>query len=235
VEAGDRRTRLLRLAAGAAFLTMALVLVLIVIQSSSGGDGGDTRLEGVQEINRGLQGIPQSGVTLGDPSAPVELVEFADLQCPFCRAQAEDILPAVIEGPVARGEARIAFRNFTIIGEQSAPAAAAALAAGAQGRGWNFVEIFYRNQGSENSGYADDEFLTAVARAAGVDDIARWNEERVSTKFTKQVEAQFAEAERLGFTGTPSYTIQGPGTDGLETLPTPNSSADLESAIANAS
>jgi protein-disulfide isomerase len=232
---GDRRTRLLQLAAGAAFLVIAVVLVLIVIQSSSSGDGGDTQLEGVQEINQGLQGIPQSGMTLGDPGAPVELVEFADLQCPFCKAQAEEVLPSVIEGPVAQGKARVAFRNFTIIGEQSVAAGAAALAAGAQGRGWNFVEIFYRNQGPENSGYADDEFLTAVARAAGVKDIAKWNSERSSAKLTQQVEDQFAEAERLGFTGTPSYAIQGPVTDGLETLPTPDSSADLESAIAQAS
>lgn len=234
VESGERRARLLQLAAGAAFLALAAVVVLIVIQSSSGGDGGDTQLEGAVEINRELEGILQSGMVLGDPSAPVELIEFGDLQCPVCKAQAEEILPALIEGPVARGEAKLDFRNFTIIGEQSITAAAAALAAGAQGRGWNFVEIFYRNQGPENSGYADDEFLTAIAEAAGVKDLARWDTERSGPKLAKQVEDQFAEAQRLNFTGTPSYAVRGPGTEGLETLPTPSSSADLESAITSA-
>ena len=54
------------------------------------------------------------------------------------------------------------------------PAGAAALAAGEQGAGWNYLELFYRNQGEENSGYATDEFLTAVAKAAGVKNIATW-------------------------------------------------------------
>ena len=116
----------------------------------------------------------------------------------------------MIENKVDSGAAKIVFRNFTIIGEQSAPAGAAALAAGAQGRGWNYLELFYRNQGKENSGYATDEFLTAVAKAAGVKDIAKWNKERKGSKFTKEVEETTAQAERYGFTGTPSFAINGP-------------------------
>ena len=57
----------------------------------------------------------------------------------------------MIEAKVRSGEAKIEFRNFTIIDEQSGPAGAAAIAAGEQGRGWNFVELFYRNQGTEDS------------------------------------------------------------------------------------
>ena len=224
----DRRTRMLQLAAGAAFLAVAVVLVLIVVSATSGGSGGDTKLEGVSEVNRRLAGIPQHGMVLGDPSAPVEVVEFADLQCPYCKAFTEDQLPPILETQVKKGEVKLAFDNFTIIGEQSLPAGAAALAAGAQGRGWNFVELFYKNQGDENSGYADDEFLEAIAKGAGVQDIAKWNRER--KKFTAEVEATTAEAQKLGFTGTPSLAIKGPGTDGLE--PTgAQTTGDLEAAI----
>ena len=157
-------------------------------------------------------------MTLGDKNAPVELIEFGDLQCPVCKEYSEKVLPPVIEGQVAQGQAKITFRNFTIIGPQSAPAGAAALAAGEQGRGWNYLELFYRNQGTENSGYADDEFLTAVAKGAGVKNIAKWNEERNGAKLTDEVEATTAEAKRLGFSGTPSFAIKGPGTEGLKLL-----------------
>jgi protein-disulfide isomerase len=224
----DRRTRMLQFAAGAAFLAVAVVLVLIVVNASSGGDGGDTKLEDVSEVNRRLAGIPQHGMVLGDPSAPVEVVEFADLQCPYCKAFTEDQLPPIIKTQVKKGEVKIAFHNFTIIGEQSLPAGAAALAAGAQGRGWNFVELFYKNQGNENSGYADDEFLRAIAKGAGVQNLAKWNEER--QKFTAEVEATTAEAQELGFTGTPSLAIKGPGTEGLEPTDA-QSTGDLEAAI----
>lgn len=230
---GDRRGRLLQLAAGAVFLAAAVVLVLIVVNASSGGDGGDTDLEEVAEVNALLAGIPQRGMLLGDPKAPVELVEFGDLQCPFCAAFAEDILPLLIEGQVERGEVKIDFRNYTIIGEQSLPAGAAALSAGAQGRGWSFVELFYRNQGAENSGYADDAFLEAVAKGAGVKDLARWNADRA--KLTAEVESTNEEAEELGFDGTPSFAIKGPKTDGLERIGTPESAEALEEAIEEAS
>ncbi|HEX7278989.1 MAG TPA: thioredoxin domain-containing protein [Solirubrobacterales bacterium] len=230
----DRRTKLLQIAAGAVFLALAIVLVLIVINASDSGDGGDTKLEGVSEVNRGLRGIPQENMLLGDPGARVELVEFGDLQCPVCAAYAEEILPPIIANQVKKGQLKIDFRNFTIIGPDSADAAAAALAAGAQGRGWNFVELFYRNQGGENAGYAADEtFLEAVAEAAGVADLGRWNEDR--SDLVTEVEAINAEAEQLGLEGTPTFAIRGPNTDGLEVIGTPNSTSALEEAIEEAS
>ena len=230
----DRRTKLLQMGAGAAFLAAAVVVALIVANASNGGDGGDTSLEGASAINRSLQGIPQEGMLLGDPNAPVELVEFGDLQCPFCAAYAEEILPPIIENQVKKGQVKIDFRNFTIIGPESIDAAAAALAAGAQGRGWNFVELFYRNQGGENEGYAADEaFLEAVAKGAGVKDLDRWNEDRA--KATAEVEETTAEAQQLGIQGTPTFAIRAPNTDGLEEIGTPSSTSALEEAIEGAS
>lgn len=226
---GDRRKQLLQLAAGAVFLAVAVVLVLIVVNASSSGDGGDTKLESVKEVNRSLKGIPQHRMVLGDPKAPVELAEFADLKCPYCKAFTESVLPPIIRNEVKKGEVRISFRVFTIIDEQSLPAGAAALAAGAQGRGWNFVELFYKNQGNEATDYADDAFLEAIAKGAGVKDIARWNRERA--KFTADVEATTAEAQQLGFSGTPSLAVEGPQSDGLEPIETPSSTGDLEAAL----
>jgi protein-disulfide isomerase len=228
----ERRTKLLQVAAGAAFLAIVAVVALIVVNASSEDGGGDTDLEGASEIARSLRGIPQEGLLLGDPDAPVELIEFGDLQCPFCAAYANEILPSIIENQVKQGKVKIDFRNFTIIGPQSVDAGAAAVAAGAQGRGWNFVELFYRNQGRENSGFADDEFLEAVAKGAGVKNIAQWNEDRA--KFVDKVEATSREAEQLGLQGTPSLALRGPGTDGLEVIDTPTSPADLEEAIEEA-
>jgi protein-disulfide isomerase len=228
---GDRRTRLLQMASGAVFLVIAVVTVLIVV-NAAGDEGTDTDLEGAAEISRHLRGIPQSGLVLGDPKAPVELVEFGDLQCPACKAYSEEILPAVIDGPVKRGEAKIAYRSFAILGDQSTAAGAAALAAGAQGRGWHFVELFYRNQGREGSGYADDAFLKAVAEGAGVKSIRRWEQERAELE--AEVEQSTAEAEGLGLEGTPSFAVQGPGTDGVEILDSPDSPEAIEEAIAEA-
>jgi protein-disulfide isomerase len=230
----DRRSRLLRLAAGAAFLALAAVLVLIVITASGSGDGGDTEIEDGAAVAELLDGIPQRQMALGDPEAPVELIEFGDLQCPVCAAYSEEILPAIMETQVRKGEVKIDFRNLTIVGPESVGAGAAALAAGRQGRGWSFVDLFYRNQGDENSGYADDDaFLKAVAKAAGVRNLARWDAERA--EMTGEVEETSQEAANLGFDGTPSFAIKGPKTGGIKLLGFPESAGELEAAIDEAS
>jgi protein-disulfide isomerase len=226
----ERRKKLLQLASAVAFLAVAGVVVLIVVNSSGSSGGDATALDGVAEINGELEGIPQSGMVLGDRKAAAKLIEFGDLKCPVCASFSEEIIPDVIDSKVRGGLARIEFRNFTIIDDQSEIAGAAALAAGEQDRGWNFLEIFYRNQGLETDPYANDEFLTAVARAAGVTDIGRWNQSRNSRMTRARVRSTTAEASDLGFTGTPSFAVEGKG-GGLETLGTPGSAGELESAI----
>jgi protein-disulfide isomerase len=225
-----RRKLLLQIASAAAFLAVAAVAVLIVV-SASKTSGGDTKLEGVGAVRRELAGVPQHGMVLGDPAAKVKLVEFGDLQCTACKAFSEEIIPAVIDSQVRSGEAKIEFRSYTIIGEESTPAGAAAIAAGEQGRGWSFIELFYRNQGNEASGYVTPEFLTAIARGAGVPNIRRWDEARQSRLALGLVRRTTEEAEGLGFTGTPSFAVEGPATSGLEALGTPSSAGALEDAI----
>jgi protein-disulfide isomerase len=233
--ANERRQRLIKLASAAGFLALVAIAVVVVVSGSETGGGDASDVSGAREVDQLLSGIPQHGLVLGEPSAKVTLLEFGDLQCPFCKGFSEEVLPQVIENQVRAGEARLSFGNYTIIGPQSTPAGAAAIAAGEQGRGWNFIELFYRNQGAEDSGYVTDAFLTAIARGAGVPDIARWNSDRKSKRALSEVEATTAEAEQLGFTGTPSFAVKGPGTAGIETLSTPGSAGDLESAIEKAS
>jgi protein-disulfide isomerase len=228
--AQERRKRLLQLGSALVFLAIVAVAVLIVV-SQNNGSGGDTNLEDTELVSGDLRGIAQSGLTLGEKSAAVTLVEFGDLQCPVCKGFSEQIVPEVIDAKVRSGEAKIDFRNFTIISQESIPAGAAAVAAGQQGRGWNFIELFYRNQGPEASGYVTDEFLTEIARGAGVPDIGQWNKDRKSQATLGQVTRTTEEAKRLGLTGTPSFAVIGPESNGMEVLGTPGSARQLEEAI----
>jgi protein-disulfide isomerase len=228
---GDRRTRLLQLSAGGVFLAIIAVVVIIIVAGSGGSSGGDAgNVEEKTEVDKLLTGIPQNANVLGKASAPVTLYEYGDLQCPVCKEYSENILPAVIEKQVKNGEVKIVYRDFIIISEESIPAGEAALAAGEQGKGWSFIELFYRNQGEERSGYVTDEFIEGIAEGAGVQDMKKFNEERKSGKFTKKVEATTEQAGNLGFSGTPSFAIEGPNSNGLELI-TPQSSGEIEEAI----
>ncbi len=232
--AAERRQQLIKLGSAAGFLALVAVAVVVVVSSSQSSGGDASNVSDVRSVDSLLRGIPQQGLTLGEPGAKVTLLEFGDLQCPFCKGYSEEVLPQVIEAQIRNGEAKLVFNNFTIIGPESTPAGAAAIAAAKQGRGWNFVELFYRNQGAENSGYVSDEFLTAIAKGAGVPDIARWKADRKSKPVLDEVARTNAEAEQLGFSGTPSFAVRGPRTAGVETLGTPESAGDLESAISAA-
>src|SRR5215218_5523096 len=101
-----RRVQYLTLAA---FGAVALIVALIVISQSGGDDdddeGGGTpsNVTGVAEVNAELQGLSQSGQTLGDPSAPVTVTEFGDPQCPVCKDFSEQVAPELISSEVETG------------------------------------------------------------------------------------------------------------------------------------
>src|SRR4051794_8669688 len=178
--ARKRRVQYLSLAA---FAAVAVIVALIVI-SQSGGDGNDDTpttvagVKGAAQVDADLSGIPQSGQTLGDPSAVVTITEFGDPQCPVCRAFSQQVAPQLISSEVKPGNVKYTYEPFLIIGPDSKPAMRAALAAGEQGRFWNYLQLFYVNQGEENSGYVTDDFLTSIAKAAGVPDIDTWDQSR---------------------------------------------------------
>lgn len=233
----ERRKHLLQLSAGitvAALVVVALVIVVSQSQGGGGGGGGDTNLEDVGLVEDQLHGIPQRGTVLGKPTAGVTLIEFGDLQCPVCKAYSEEVIPQIVSGPVRDGEAKIEFRNFTIISEQSVPAGAAAIAAGEQHRAWNYIELFYRNQGEEGSGYVTNAFMTSIAKGAGVPNLKDWNVARRSKRALAEVESTTKQAsEGYEFSGTPSFVVKGPG--GTESLGTPGSAEAIEEAITNVS
>jgi protein-disulfide isomerase len=199
----------------AGFAAVAVIVALVVISQSGGGNSNNTvtntgNVRGVAEVNSELQGLSQSGQTLGDSSAPVTVTEFGDPQCPVCKAFSEQVAPQLISSEVKTGKVKYTYQPYLIIGPDSKPAMQAALAAGEQGKFWNFLQLFYLNQGEENSGYVTDDFLTSIAQAAGVPDIGKWNTSRNSSQWDSIISKGTADAEGFGFNGTPSLVAQGP-------------------------
>jgi protein-disulfide isomerase len=219
-QSGDRRTRLLQLSAGGVFLAIIVVVVVIIVAGSGSSGGNASNLVEKADVEKLLTGLPQNGTTLGKKSAPVKLYEYGDLQCSACKYYSEEVLPKVIENQVREGKASITFRNFVIIGPDSIPAGEAALAAAAQGKGWSFIETWYRNQGGENSGYVTEDFVESMAKYVGVPDVQKLMKEWESGKYKQQVERTTAQAGKFGFSATPSFAIEGPNTNGFELLGT---------------
>jgi protein-disulfide isomerase len=208
---------------GGVLALAAVVVVVIAIAGSSGSDDGKPvkrageSLPGQIEANERFAGIPQDGITLGDPRAPVTLVEFADLQCPFCQQYTTKVMPALVAEYVKTGKVKMVFRNVSILGGDSISAAKMAAAAGLQNKLWPFIDILYANQGEENTGYVTDEFLTRIAKAVRGLDVQQAMTDRDLPKVDKQLTDAQTEMTIAGFQGTPTFLV-GPTDGRLEAL-----------------
>jgi protein-disulfide isomerase len=217
----------------AAFAAVAVIVALIVISQSGGDDSSSppSSVAGAAQVEAELNGLHQAGSVLGSPDAPVTVIEYGDPQCSSCKFFSENVAPDLISGDVRGGSVKYEFRPLLVIGPDSKPAMRAALAAGNQNRFWNFLQLFYLNQGGENSGYVTDSFLTGLAKAAGVPDIDKWNTDRSDPKWDAVIQQGSSQADSLGFTGTPSILVQGPNGQhpiGGSTIP---ALQDVEGAI----
>lgn len=196
----------------------AIVVAGAIVLSSRGDDevaatpapapaGQDARspAEAVAEL---YAGIPQDGVRLGEADAPATLIELADLQCPFCAQYSTQALPTVVRDYVRPGRIAYELRIRAFLGRDSVRASGAAAYAASQDKLFEFADLFFRNQGSENSGYVDDAFVREIASqvegldpeaaAAAADDPLRFGLVRRGERV----------AQRLGSTGTPDLYVR---------------------------
>lgn len=208
-DAAAARNRRLSILGGVVGAAVVVVIVLVLI-GSSGGDSGPKGLgkgegvKGASAVTRELKGVPQRGTVLGNPKAPVTMVEFADLQCPFCAQFSSNAVPGVVQRYVRAGKVRVELRLLRFLGNDSGPAARAAAAASRQNKMWQFAALFYRNQGQENTGYVTRSFLTRIARGVPGLDVAKFTRDMKSSAAADQVALSERRAEVLGVNSTPT-------------------------------
>jgi protein-disulfide isomerase len=130
-------------------LSFALVAALAITASlvASQAAAGATKIVGAGSVEAMLQGIPQQGIELGKPAAPLTLVEFVEPQCPGCGIWARNELPGLIKRYVRLGKIRIEYRGLSFIGADSNGLLTLVQAAGEQNKLWNVAELEYANQG----------------------------------------------------------------------------------------
>jgi protein-disulfide isomerase len=155
-----------------------------------------------------LTGIPQEGTFLGAGSATVTLIEYADLQCPFCRSYSEAVFPTIVDEYVRPGKVRTEFRGLAFLGPDSEKALRFVLAAGLQNRLWQLQEALYRNQGAENSGWVSDELVRMLAEEIPDLDVDRLFEDAEGEEVTALIQQSADQAQAADVPGTPTLYVQ---------------------------
>ncbi len=154
------------------------------------------------------EGVPTNGRVLGNPDAPVTIVEYGDYQCPYCGVAAREDLPTLIDEFVATGQASFEYRDLAFLGPESAWAAEAAACALDQDAFWPFHKTVFANQNQENQGALSRERLEAMAEQLGLD----MDEYRTCVNNGTHADAVVAmaeEARAAGINATPTFIING--------------------------
>jgi len=182
-------------------LTVPVAVIAVIVATGGGPSVGaesksfsSAEEDAIRRTETLLAGIPQRGTSLGDPQAPVTLQLFGDLQCAEVRHVMLGAIPVLIRHWVRDGKLRIVYRSIqtdTHDGPEFREQHVAALAAGQQGKMWTFIDLFYREQQAQNTGYVTDDFLEGIAEQAGVD-LWRWSEEREAEGWAGEIESDEA-------------------------------------------
>ena len=144
-----------------------------------------------------------AGYALGKADAPLTMVEFTDLQCPYCRHFVLTSFDEIKKNWIDTGKLRFVTRDFPItdLHAQAMPAARAARCAGEQGKFWEMRIALLRNANLLSPAYisatAADLKLDAKAFAVCA----------ASTKFDAEIQSDMQEGARLNLAGTPTFVI----------------------------
>lgn len=148
------------------------------------------------------------GYVLGSDTAPIEIVEYADYQCPACQSFEMVEFPYVKERLIQTGKLRYVYRDFPLDQPHrwARLAAHSAACANDQNRFWEQHEAIYRIQGEWSASGDAGAIFRNLAQQVGLD-LGQYDDCMRSLKYAGRIQASLDEGVRLGVNSTPSFVI----------------------------
>jgi len=171
----------------------------------------------VNTVTPVAQAHPQSKFnTMGNPKAPVRIIEYADFQCPFCQRYWQATEPQIIKTYIATGKVYYEYRSVgAFIGPDSALAAEAAYCAGDQNKFWEYHDVLFSNWTGENVGDVSAPKLRQYAATVGLDQNT-FDQCLNQGKYVDRVQQDVSNANADGIHSTPSFLINGKLVEGAQ-------------------
>jgi protein-disulfide isomerase len=178
--------------------------------------GGQSAAQGPQVVGDDTFSI-RAANQLGDPGAPITLIEFADYQCPYCKRYHDAINPALLKQYVDSGKINFVYKHSAFLGQESVWAAQAAECAADQGKFWEYHDLLYAKQNGENVGLFTKDNLIAYAKEIDLDS-AQFDPCLQNDETLPRVAVDTQEGRQVGVTGTPTFFINGKPLVGAQPL-----------------
>jgi protein-disulfide isomerase len=143
---------------------------------------------------------------LGNPNAPITIVEFGDYQCEKCYEWFHQIKPTITHDYFETGKVNLVFVDLAFLGKDSLKSAQASYCAEDQESYWEYHELLYTSQESIDNGWANTERLKAFAFSLGLD-VELFESCLDSGKYSKRIQYNNQQARENGVRGTPGFFI----------------------------
>jgi protein-disulfide isomerase len=199
----EQRRRLMMIVGGVVGIALIAAVVLIFINNRD-DEGSD--LPAVSAIAAPEITAPRDGLTIGDPNAPVSIVEYGDYQCPFCAQASDEGFRPMLDQYINTGQVHFTYVPMSFLGDESKDAAEAALCANDQGKFWEMHETIYANHSGENQGAYSRSRLNTMAENIGLT-MDQFNACMDSGQHEGEVANYANVATQAGVTSTPTFVI----------------------------
>jgi len=153
--------------------------------------------------------LASTDVVLGDPKAPVTMIEYSDFQCPFCGRFYSQTEPPLKEQYVKTGKVRFIYRHFAFLGPESKAAAEAVECAKDQSKFWEYHDAIFNAEladGRENNGNLNRALFLTNAENLGLN-LASFKACLDSNKYGQKVADDYSGAQALGVKATPTVFV----------------------------
>ena len=143
---------------------------------------------------------------LGNPDAPITILEWGDYQCTFCYKFHQETLQIINEDFIKTGKVKVVFKDFPLNGPDSKLAAEASYCAQDQEKYWQYHDEVYRNWGGERTGWITREALTEFAQVVNLD-TEKFNKCLDDNKYESKVNSLYEFGNDIGIDATPSFLV----------------------------
>jgi protein-disulfide isomerase len=151
--------------------------------------------------------IHQGSPFLGDPTAPVTIIDFSDFQCYLCARYVKATEPLINQTYIQTGKATLIFKHLPNRGFDSMDAALAAQCTNDQGKFWQFHKMLYHNQKPIDSGWVSKDNLKKFASQIAGLDMQQFEICFDSKKYKEFIERDLTLGSSFGLHDTPSFII----------------------------
>lgn len=153
--------------------------------------------------------------SLGDPKAPILMVEYSDFSCGFCKRHNDATKAAIIEQYVKTGQVHYIRKDLITVGTPLT--AEAAYCAQDQDAYWEYHDVLYANQETDRSRWTDESVHVGYASDIGLD-TTTFADCLAADTHADKVAASSQEAARYGGSGTPFFLLNGNPVSGAQPL-----------------